>query len=103
MTPGQARMALLCFAVLLLGVAANALYLQNSALPSGAVAQGAAGPPPERVKPSEGRGASRAVPRTSAAPNPLRIARFAPDAKRDSRPPGAGADGETTRALQREL
>src|SRR5262245_16784444 len=103
MTPGQARMALLCFAVLLFGVAANALYLQKSALPSGAVAQGAAGPALERGKPSEASGASRATPRSSAALNTLRIARFAPDGKRDSQPPAAGADGETTRALQREL
>ena len=102
MTPGQARMALLCFAALLIGVAANALYLQKSPLPSGAVVQGAAGPA-ERVKPSEAKGASRTTPRTSAAPNTLRIARFAPDAKRNSQPPAAGADGETTRALQREL
>jgi peptidoglycan hydrolase-like protein with peptidoglycan-binding domain len=99
MTPGQARIALLSFLAVALGVAFNVLFLQTR--PTGVLK-----PPAQatgRGKAVE-TGAARGGPATPTASSehPIRIARFAPD----SAPAAADArevDRATVRAIQREL
>jgi peptidoglycan hydrolase-like protein with peptidoglycan-binding domain len=95
MTAGQARGALVGFALVLLGAIVNALYLQDrgQAPREGARTSIAAAPAP-REPPS-----SAAILAT-----PLRIARFAPASPPMPAAPGvARPDHETVRAIQREL
>ncbi len=110
MTPGQARVALLGFLLVTVGVATNALFLQaGSSLATKAVAERPA-PRPAADKAAKlgepaatgRRGALWSSPEEQA----LRIARFAPDpGKIDPAPAGPDdtADAETIRAIQREL
>jgi peptidoglycan hydrolase-like protein with peptidoglycan-binding domain len=105
MTPGQARIALLGFVLVSVGVATNALFLQARPPAAGKVAGERAS-----VRPAADRAGigPAATPRRSAVPEEqaLRIARFAPDlAKIDPAPAGPddAADVETIRAIQREL
>ena len=111
MTPGQARVALLGFLLVTVGVATNALFLQaGSSLATKAVAER----PSASARRGQGcarlgepaaagrRGALWSSPEEQA----LRIARFAPDpGKIDPAPAGPDdtADAETIRAIQREL
>ena len=113
MTPGQARIALMSFVLLLAGVAVNALFMQAAGPPAAsrtAAEKGPARPTADRSrKAPETNQASRSKPRASsaAADEPtLRIARFAPDmARLDHLPdaPEEAVDAETVRAIQREL
>jgi peptidoglycan hydrolase-like protein with peptidoglycan-binding domain len=110
MTPGQARGTLLCFALVLAGVACNAVYLQE---PRGEVHAGEGGRQtaraPQRAAPTAGAKTERGVKggaRSSEADGEtptLRIARFAADTA--AARPGAAvpADADTVRAIQREL
>jgi peptidoglycan hydrolase-like protein with peptidoglycan-binding domain len=111
MTPGQARVALLSFLLVTIGVAVNALFLQ--ARPGGAV-QAALDRAPisgagdaARRKGEAARPGRPAPYRTASivTQTPLRIARFAPDSARlDSEPAlEQGASGTTIAAIQREL
>src|SRR5262245_7850354 len=115
MTPRQAQLALLSFAILAAGVAFNALVLQRRPLgaaeapPAGAVSAA----PGERCrKGAETAAIGRNTPRTSETAReettPLRIARFAPDstsAKVESLPETGEDEGDaaTITAIQREL
>jgi peptidoglycan hydrolase-like protein with peptidoglycan-binding domain len=112
MTPRQAQIALLSFALLAAGVAFNALVLQRK--PGGTTeATAATGPalaPPHHTrKGQESAPASRSPQRTSETAReeqPLRIARFAPQsAKIDAmpEPPEDEPDSATIAAIQREL
>jgi peptidoglycan hydrolase-like protein with peptidoglycan-binding domain len=111
MTPRQAQVALLSFAILAAGVALNALVLQRKAT---GTAETTADKSPARTPTERGRKgvdaspAGRNNPRTSeiAGEPSLRIARFAPDsAKIDAMPEAAedDADSTTISAIQREL
>ena len=110
MTPGQARVALLTFSVVTVGVAVNALFLQSRAVfPSRASAKGV---PTRWSAPAAGsvKFAEVAIPsggeRSSPEEQALRIARFAADPSKidaTAAGPGAVADAETVRAIQREL
>lgn len=109
MTPGQARTALFGFALVMTGVAINALFLQSGVAFPGrtTVDRGA-----ERVGAQRGpKGAEAVAPRRSSGQSSpedptFRIARFAADPGRiDPAPAGPDdtADQETIRAIQREL
>jgi peptidoglycan hydrolase-like protein with peptidoglycan-binding domain len=105
MTPGLARIALLSFVLVSVGVAANALFLQARPPAAGKLAAERASVRPAAERAGIGQAAAS---RRSAAPEEqaLRIARFAPDvAKIDPTPagPDEAADPETIRAIQREL
>ena len=107
MTPGQARVALLSFLLVSVGVATNALFLQARPPAGGKVTAERASstrPAPDRA----GKVGEVPTLRRSGLPEEqaLRIARFAPDlAKIDPAPAGPDetADTETVRAIQREL
>ena len=108
MTPRQAQVALLSFAILAAGVAFNALVLQRKAT---GTAEATADKSPARTSTERGRKGAETSPagrnhlRTSEIA-PLRIARFAPDrAKIDAMPEPAEeeADSTTISAIQREL
>jgi peptidoglycan hydrolase-like protein with peptidoglycan-binding domain len=110
MTPGQARVALLSFLLVTVGVVVNALFLQAGSISASKAATDRvpARPIAERgVKvgdPAAGRRAGNlwSTPEDQA----LRIARFAADPGRiDPAPSGPDdtADTETIRAIQREL
>jgi peptidoglycan hydrolase-like protein with peptidoglycan-binding domain len=113
MTPGQARGALVCFSLVAIGVAGNALLLQPRPAPAGrSVEQSPARTAierPHKAQPPAARPERPATRRPASAagePPPLHIARFAPDrAKLEGVPdmPFADGDGETVRAIQREL
>lgn len=113
MTPGQARVALLSFLLVTLGVATNALFLQTGSPPSGRAVAERTSTRPAIDKPairSVGPNAASPGRRGALLPSPeeqaLRIARFAPDlAKIDPAPAGPDdtSDPETIRAIQREL
>jgi peptidoglycan hydrolase-like protein with peptidoglycan-binding domain len=113
MTPRQAQLVLLSFAILAAGVAFNALVLQRRPL-------GAAEAAPERAasaapmdrgrKSTETSSIGRNAPRTSETlreeSTPLRIARFAPDSAKVEAMPEPGedeSDAATITAIQREL
>ena len=110
MAPGQARVALLSFLLVTVGVATNALFLQARPLPASMAVTDRA-----PIRPTLERGAKvgeTATPRRGAAAGPspeeqaLRIARFAPDPRKiDPAPAGPDewTDAETIRAIQREL
>ena len=112
MTPGQARIALLSFLLVTTGVVVNALFLQSR---SAVANRSAIERPPARAPADRGRKSSEAAridrskpgpTQVAAGEQPLRIARFAPDsAKLDAllQAPRDEADGETIRAIQREL
>ena len=110
MTPGQARIALLSFLLVMAGVAFNALHLQTK---PAAATRATVDRPPVRPILDRGRKTAEAsdtgltaLKDANADPRPLRIARFAPDtSKIDPAPPGPDpeADPETIRAIQREL
>jgi peptidoglycan hydrolase-like protein with peptidoglycan-binding domain len=108
MTPGQARGTLLCFALVLAGVACNAVYLQE---PRGEMHAGErdrqAARAPQRAAPAAGakaergaKGGARSSEAVGETPT-LRIARFAADTARPAA--AAPADPDTVRAIQREL
>ena len=110
MTPGQARVALLSFLLVTVGVATNALFLQTAPVPaSRAVAEWAGARPvaDKGVKVGEPTAMRRgAGVWSSPEEQALRIARFAPDpGKIDPAPAGPDdtVDTETIRAIQREL
>jgi peptidoglycan hydrolase-like protein with peptidoglycan-binding domain len=110
MTPRQAQLALLSFAVLALGVAFNALVLQEKAIVAQAkVEKVPARPAADRGRKGHEMPASRNGSRSSSIVGEepsLRIARFAPDsAKFDARldVPEDETDSETISAIQREL
>jgi peptidoglycan hydrolase-like protein with peptidoglycan-binding domain len=109
MTPGQARGTLLCFALVLAGVACNAVYLQE---PRGEMHAGEGGKQtaraPLRAAPAAGaktehgvKGSTRSGEAVGETPT-LRIARFAADPGA-ARPAVAAAGPDTVRAIQREL
>ncbi len=112
MTPRQAQIALLSFALLAAGVTFNALVLQRK--PSGAAdataATGPAPPPADRARKGQdntpaGRGAQRTS-EIAREQQPLRIARFAPQsASIDAMPEPSEdePDSATIAAIQREL
>jgi len=116
MTPGQARIALLSFLLVMTGVVINALFLQTS---SATATRAASERPPARVPADRGRKAGEAAQSGRsgsraaiveaariAGEHPLRIARFAPDAAQLDGPPQAAheaASAETVGAIQREL
>jgi len=99
MTPGQARGALVGFALVLAGVTINAIYLQQGEqVPLREAARQAGRPERKPVVAAPTPRDGAAVPEA-----PLRIARFAP-----ASPPlpvrvEGGVDQETVRAIQREL
>jgi len=113
MTPGHARVALLSFLLVTVGVATNALFLQSRSTLVGKAAAERTSTRPSTDKAavrlgeanaaiSSRRGALLQSPEEQA----LRIARFAPDlAKIDPAPAGPDdtSDAETIRAIQREL
>ena len=114
MTPRQAQVALLSFAVLAAGIAFNALFLQRkpASLTEPLADKTAGRVAPERArKGPDTSPTSRTNLRTSQASGEepaqqLRIARFAPDsAKVDAMPPVAedDTDSATISAIQREL
>jgi peptidoglycan hydrolase-like protein with peptidoglycan-binding domain len=110
MTPGQARVALLSFLLVTVGVATNALFLQAGPVP---LSKAAADRAPARPAAERGAKVGEATAlrrggglRSSPEEQALRIARFAPDpGKIDPAPAGPddSADAETIRAIQREL
>jgi peptidoglycan hydrolase-like protein with peptidoglycan-binding domain len=110
MTPGQARVALLSFLLVTVGVATNALFLQAGPVPASKSVVERASPRPAAdrgIKAGE-TAAMRRGASVSSSPEEqaLRIARFAPDpGKIDPAPAGPDdtADTETIRAIQREL
>jgi peptidoglycan hydrolase-like protein with peptidoglycan-binding domain len=101
MTPGQARVALLSFLAVTLGVAFNVFFLQAKGIdPFRAPAQAMG-----RGKAIETGAASTSDPAPPvASEQQLRIARFGPDPE-GSAPAGTvrAADRATVRAIQREL
>jgi peptidoglycan hydrolase-like protein with peptidoglycan-binding domain len=112
MTPGQARIALLSFLVVMTGVVINALFLQaRPAVATRAVIER----PPARAPADRGRRSSEAIqidrsapraPYVAAGEHPLRIARFALASARLDGPPDApqeDASAKTVGAIQREL
>ena len=110
MTPGQARVALLSFLLVTVGVAFNALFLQTKPATATRAAADRAAVRPALDRGRKGAEASdtglAALIGANAEPRPLRIARFAPDtSKIDPAPasPDQEADAETIRAIQREL
>jgi hypothetical protein len=113
MTPRQAQLALLSFAILAAGVAFNALVLQRRPLGAAEAVpeRAASAAPAERGrKGAETSSIGRNTPRTSGTAReesmPLRIARFAPDsAKVESLPETGEDEGDvaTITAIQREL
>jgi peptidoglycan hydrolase-like protein with peptidoglycan-binding domain len=112
MTPGQARLALSSFFLVMAGVAINALFLQaRPAAPASAVVERAPSrPASERgrkaVEPPRPERASPRAPVSTAGERPLHIARFAVASGRiDGMPDTAqeAADPETVRAIAREL
>jgi peptidoglycan hydrolase-like protein with peptidoglycan-binding domain len=112
MTPRQAQIALLSFALLAAGVAFNALVLQRKSSGATEAAAGTAPAltPPDRLrKGQDSAPAGRSTARSSENAREdqlLRIARFAPQsAKIDAMPEPAEdeADSATVGAIQREL
>ena len=112
MTPGQARIALLSFLLVMTGVVINALFLQTS---SATATRAASERPPARVPADRGRKAGEAAQSGRsgsraaiveaariAGEHPLRIARFAPDSARLDGPPPAAHEEEIGRASCRE-
>ncbi len=100
MTPGQARIALLSFLAVALGVAFNVFFLQSKAAgPFEAPAQARA-----RGKAVE-TGTARSADPASPVPfeHQLKIARYAPDPARSLPAAPREADRDTVRAIQREL
>src|SRR5262245_35572212 len=112
MTPRQAQLAFLSFAILAAGVAFNALVLQRRTLGAAEAApERAASAPTDRGRNgAETSSVGRNAPRTSETvreePTPLRIARFAPESAKVEAMPEAGedeTDAATIIAIQREL
>jgi peptidoglycan hydrolase-like protein with peptidoglycan-binding domain len=102
MTPGQARGALVGFAVVLAGVTVNAIYLQDRE--QAAVREAAR----QASRPERKPLAAAAAPRgphggAAASEAPLRIARFGPASPPVPVPSQVSVDQETVRAIQREL
>jgi peptidoglycan hydrolase-like protein with peptidoglycan-binding domain len=101
MTPGQARVALLSFLAVTLGVTFNVFFLQAKGIdplraPPQAMGRGKA------IETGAARSSYPAPP--PASEQQLRIARFAPDPGRSSPPATVHAvDRATVRAIQREL
>jgi peptidoglycan hydrolase-like protein with peptidoglycan-binding domain len=100
MTPGQARGALLGFALVLAGVTVNAIYLQDREQAVRETARQASRPERKPVVAAPAAHGPRGGAAASEAP--LRIARFG-----SASPPvpvsQASVDQETVRAIQREL
>jgi peptidoglycan hydrolase-like protein with peptidoglycan-binding domain len=106
MSPGQARIALLSFLLVMCGVAFNALYLQGSAQPRSRVV--AERTPPRAPTDAGIRVVEPVTARESLATGEqaLRIARFGADPDKIERSAASSnevASGDTIRAIQREL
>lgn len=101
MTPGQARGALLGFALVLAGVTVNVIYLQDREQAVRGTARQASRPERKPVvaapAPHGPRGGA------AASEPPLRIARFGSAPPPVPVPSQASVDQETVRAIQREL
>jgi len=107
MTPRQAQLALLCFALVAAGVAFNVLVLQRRPADMGDAADQAVAAPTDRGRRPHASPADPNGKRTSTREEPaLRIARFAPDSAITGAMPEPAeddTDSTTISAIQREL